>query len=219
MHRAGCRSGAGPSPAPAARVAASAVRTRPDRPSVPPATGPAIAANARLLILSTDKTARRPETCMEILQRIPVTLALCRTLWSSPTPRSAKWAAPPSILVAEYYDTLAARAVVRPTTSADLRRLLDEPAPPAGLPFTDLLATVRDVVAGVQPSQRPSAILRVRLVPGPARGGDGQHDRRGLQHQCDLLAFRAGRRPKWSCCASAGSRRCWATRRMARDCW
>ena len=49
-------------------------------------------------------------------------------------------------LVAEYYDTLAARAVVRPTTSADLRRRLDEPAPPAGLPFADLLATVRDVV-------------------------------------------------------------------------
>jgi glutamate/tyrosine decarboxylase-like PLP-dependent enzyme len=50
-------------------------------------------------------------------------------------------------LVAQYYDTLAARAVVRPTTSADLRLLLDEPAPPAGLPFTDLLDTVRDVVA------------------------------------------------------------------------
>jgi aromatic-L-amino-acid/L-tryptophan decarboxylase len=49
-------------------------------------------------------------------------------------------------LVAEYYDALAARAVVRPTTSADLRRRLDEPAPPAGLPFADLLATVRDVV-------------------------------------------------------------------------
>ena len=49
-------------------------------------------------------------------------------------------------LVAEYYDTLAARAVVRPTNSADLRRRLDEPAPPAGLPFADLLATVRDVV-------------------------------------------------------------------------
>jgi aromatic-L-amino-acid/L-tryptophan decarboxylase len=49
-------------------------------------------------------------------------------------------------LVAEYYDTLAERAVVRPTTSADLRRLLDEPAPPAGLPFADLLTTVRDVV-------------------------------------------------------------------------
>ena len=49
-------------------------------------------------------------------------------------------------LVAEYYDTLAARAVVRPTTSADLRRRLDEPAPSAGLPFADLLITMRDVV-------------------------------------------------------------------------
>ena len=49
-------------------------------------------------------------------------------------------------LVAEYYDTLPARAIVRPTTSAGLRRILDEPAPPSGLPFKDLLATVRDVV-------------------------------------------------------------------------
>lgn len=49
-------------------------------------------------------------------------------------------------LVAEYYDTLAARAVVRPTTSGDLRRRLDEPAPAAGVPVADLLATVRDVV-------------------------------------------------------------------------
>jgi glutamate/tyrosine decarboxylase-like PLP-dependent enzyme len=49
-------------------------------------------------------------------------------------------------LVAEYYGTLAARAVLRPTTSADLRRQLDEPAPSAGVPFADLLGTVRDVV-------------------------------------------------------------------------
>ena len=49
-------------------------------------------------------------------------------------------------LVAEYYDTLATRAVLRPTTSANLRRLLDEPAPTTGQPFADLLETVRDVV-------------------------------------------------------------------------
>jgi glutamate/tyrosine decarboxylase-like PLP-dependent enzyme len=49
-------------------------------------------------------------------------------------------------LVAEYYGTLAARAVLRPTTSADLRRQFDEPAPSAGVPFADLLGTVRDVV-------------------------------------------------------------------------
>jgi aromatic-L-amino-acid/L-tryptophan decarboxylase len=49
-------------------------------------------------------------------------------------------------LVAEYYDTLAERAVLRPTTSSDLRRRLDEPAPSAGLPFADLLGTVREVV-------------------------------------------------------------------------
>jgi glutamate/tyrosine decarboxylase-like PLP-dependent enzyme len=49
-------------------------------------------------------------------------------------------------LVAEYYDTLAARAVLRSTTSADLRRRLDEPAPSAGVPFADLLDTVREVV-------------------------------------------------------------------------
>ena len=33
-------------------------------------------------------------------------------------------------LVADYYETLAARPIVRPTTSADLRSMLDEPAPP-----------------------------------------------------------------------------------------
>ena len=49
-------------------------------------------------------------------------------------------------LVAEYYETLSARAVVRPTTSADLRSMLDEPVPAAGLPFPDLLRTVRNVV-------------------------------------------------------------------------
>jgi glutamate/tyrosine decarboxylase-like PLP-dependent enzyme len=49
-------------------------------------------------------------------------------------------------LVAEYYDTLAARAVLRPTTSADLRRRLDQPAPSTGVPFAELLGTVREVV-------------------------------------------------------------------------
>jgi aromatic-L-amino-acid/L-tryptophan decarboxylase len=49
-------------------------------------------------------------------------------------------------LVAEYYDSLAARVVLRPATSADLRRRLDEPAPSAGVPFADLLGTVRDVI-------------------------------------------------------------------------
>jgi glutamate/tyrosine decarboxylase-like PLP-dependent enzyme len=48
--------------------------------------------------------------------------------------------------VAEYYDTLATRAVLRPSTSADVRRQLDEPAPATGLPFGDLLDTVREVV-------------------------------------------------------------------------
>ena len=49
-------------------------------------------------------------------------------------------------LVADYYETLAAREVLRPTTSAHLRRQLDEPAPATGLPFADLLDTVREVV-------------------------------------------------------------------------
>ncbi|MCX6627763.1 MAG: pyridoxal-dependent decarboxylase [Candidatus Solibacter sp.] len=49
-------------------------------------------------------------------------------------------------LVAEYYDTLAGRAVLRPITSAELRSRLDEPAPSTGLPFAGLLDTVRDVV-------------------------------------------------------------------------
>ena len=49
-------------------------------------------------------------------------------------------------LVAEYYDTLATRAVLRPSTSAEVRRQLDEPAPATGEPFGDLLDTVREVV-------------------------------------------------------------------------
>src|SRR5450759_3905746 len=51
-------------------------------------------------------------------------------------------------LVAEYFNTLAARAVLRPTSAAALRRRLDEPAPSEGLPFADLLGTVREVVEG-----------------------------------------------------------------------
>ncbi len=49
-------------------------------------------------------------------------------------------------LVASYYETLATRAVLHPTTSADLRNRLDQPAPLTGTPFPELLATVRDVV-------------------------------------------------------------------------
>ena len=50
-------------------------------------------------------------------------------------------------LVAEYFDSLASRAIIRQTTSAELRQQLNEPAPSAGLPFAELLGTVRDVVA------------------------------------------------------------------------
>jgi glutamate/tyrosine decarboxylase-like PLP-dependent enzyme len=49
-------------------------------------------------------------------------------------------------LVATYYDTLAGRAVLHPTTAADLHRLLDEPAPATGTSFPELLATVSGVV-------------------------------------------------------------------------
>ncbi|HEY1497387.1 MAG TPA: aminotransferase class V-fold PLP-dependent enzyme [Candidatus Solibacter sp.] len=49
-------------------------------------------------------------------------------------------------LIANYYDTLAARAVLHPTTSADLRVRLDEPAPAAATPFPELLGTLREVV-------------------------------------------------------------------------
>jgi aromatic-L-amino-acid/L-tryptophan decarboxylase len=49
-------------------------------------------------------------------------------------------------LVAAYYDTLAERPVLHPTTSADLRRLIDEPAPPGPTPFPELLDTLREVV-------------------------------------------------------------------------
>ncbi|MEO8372367.1 MAG: pyridoxal-dependent decarboxylase [Candidatus Solibacter sp.] len=50
-------------------------------------------------------------------------------------------------LVVEYFETLATEPVIRPTTSAELRRTLAEPLPESGAPFTELLGTVRDVVA------------------------------------------------------------------------
>ncbi len=49
-------------------------------------------------------------------------------------------------LVAKYYDTLSERDVVRPTTSAALRGLLDEPAPAGPTAFPELLSTVRSVI-------------------------------------------------------------------------
>jgi glutamate/tyrosine decarboxylase-like PLP-dependent enzyme len=49
-------------------------------------------------------------------------------------------------LVAAYYESLAGRAVLHPTTSAHLRRALDEPAPPGPTAFPELLDTLRDVV-------------------------------------------------------------------------
>jgi glutamate/tyrosine decarboxylase-like PLP-dependent enzyme len=49
-------------------------------------------------------------------------------------------------LIANYYDTLAGRAVLHPTTSADLRVRLDEPAPATATPFPELLGTLREVV-------------------------------------------------------------------------
>jgi glutamate/tyrosine decarboxylase-like PLP-dependent enzyme len=49
-------------------------------------------------------------------------------------------------LIANYYDTLAARAILNPTTCADLRGRLDEPAPAAATPFPELLGTLREVV-------------------------------------------------------------------------
>ena len=49
-------------------------------------------------------------------------------------------------LIANYYDTLASRDILHPTTSADLRVRLDEPAPAAATPFPELLGTLREVV-------------------------------------------------------------------------
>ena len=49
-------------------------------------------------------------------------------------------------LVTSYFETLESRAVVRPTTSAILRDLLEEPAPAAGAPFSELLGEIGDVV-------------------------------------------------------------------------
>jgi aromatic-L-amino-acid/L-tryptophan decarboxylase len=49
-------------------------------------------------------------------------------------------------LVADYYETLAARPVLRPTTSAALRALIDEPPPPGPTPFPELLDGLRATV-------------------------------------------------------------------------
>lgn len=49
-------------------------------------------------------------------------------------------------LIANYYDTLAGRAILHPTTSGDLRVRLDEPAPAGATPFPELLGTLRGVV-------------------------------------------------------------------------
>src|SRR5262249_28976014 len=53
-------------------------------------------------------------------------------------------------LVVSYYESLAAerpsaRPVVRPTTSAHLRGLLDEPLPQEGVPFQQVLGALQDV--------------------------------------------------------------------------
>ena len=97
-------------------------------------------------------------------------------------------------MVANYYDTLAARAVLRPTTSADLRRLLDEPAPAAGMPFPDLLDTMRDVVEEFSRHNAHPRFFGYVSSPGTPVNGHRQHDRGGPQYQRDLLALRARRR-------------------------
>lgn len=48
--------------------------------------------------------------------------------------------------LATYYQTLAGRPVIVPTTSRDIRVHLDEPLPQAGAEFETLLDTVRDVI-------------------------------------------------------------------------
>ncbi|HWC97697.1 MAG TPA: aminotransferase class V-fold PLP-dependent enzyme [Candidatus Sulfopaludibacter sp.] len=50
--------------------------------------------------------------------------------------------------IAAYYDTLADRPVMVPTTSAALRALLDEPLPRDGTDFDSLLKTLDTVIAG-----------------------------------------------------------------------
>src|SRR4051794_13433193 len=52
----------------------------------------------------------------------------------------------PLDLVPAYYAHLARSPVLQPTGSAELRRLLDEPLPRDGVPFSEVLDTVRDVV-------------------------------------------------------------------------
>jgi glutamate/tyrosine decarboxylase-like PLP-dependent enzyme len=48
--------------------------------------------------------------------------------------------------LASYYQTLESRPVLVPTTSREIRALIDEPLPQAGAVFEDLLDTVRNVI-------------------------------------------------------------------------
>jgi glutamate/tyrosine decarboxylase-like PLP-dependent enzyme len=48
--------------------------------------------------------------------------------------------------LATYYETLAERPVLVPTTSREIRRRIDEPAPVQGVDFDELLGTLRDVI-------------------------------------------------------------------------
>ena len=48
--------------------------------------------------------------------------------------------------MAAYFESLAARPVLVPTTSASLRERLDEPLPQTGVDFGELLETLEDVV-------------------------------------------------------------------------
>jgi hypothetical protein len=93
-------------------------------------------------------------------------------------------------LVASYYESLATRVLVEPTTSAALRPLFDGPLPVTGEPFADLLETVQHVIARFS---RPSPLLRLCRIARRARGRHRQHDRRRAQHQRHRMAFRTRR--------------------------
>ena len=79
--------------------------------------------------------------------------------------------------IAAYYETLAARPILVPTTSAALRGQLANPSPRTA-PLSRPCSTSCDATRHPpQPPQRPPPVLRLRLLPRDARHQHRQHDR------------------------------------------
>ena len=71
----------------------------------------------------------------------------------------------------------------------------------------------------VRPPRRPSARLRLRLLPGSPGGCRGQPAGFGAGRQRDLPGVRRPPPPNWNTSPSTGSRKCSATRATPPACW